>query len=745
MRRPIQTALAFTLALLAAVTLTRAWEPAPPPGLPGQGGGDGGRTPFVETDFAAALLPYEDCAQFESAVRAAAIERLGPWGLDSGMGFWGGRVAVDEAVALDVAESSTAAGGVAGIGGAASGGGGGEGTARQQEGAAAADGEVFSGTNVQERGVDEPDLVKTDGRLLATVTQGVLRLVDLTGPAPRLAADVPLPQGWGHELLLHEGRLLVTSNAERFATEPSDPSEGDLRIAPPHTPQAVLTLFDVSDADAPRELGSLRLDGEAVTSRMVDGTARLVLRSQPQPAFAMPEPRREPASAQEFERLEQSALERNKRIVEESEAADWLPRYERLDADGTVTQEAPLVACDEVHRSVGPVGFGMVSVLAVPLEAPLAPTGTASVAADGQTVYATPERLYVAMQHWVAEEPVEEPRAERPAGPDEPVSSSMGIAPAPPHRVRTAVHEFDISDPRTPRYTASGDVPGQILNQWALSAHDGHLRIATTEDGVVEPTPGQAVPQTESAVRVLRREGDKLVQVGAVGGLGKGERIYAVRYFGDIGFVVTFRQTDPLYTLDLADPAAPRVVGELKIPGFSSYLHPVGDGLLLGVGQDADEQTGRRLGVQVSLFDVSDLAAPKRVANAVLEQSSSTEVEHDHRAFLWWGPERRAVLPYQRHHFDERTQREDVFVGAVAFDVGRSSVAEAGRLTHTRDSEEPWLAQIRRALVVGDTLYTVSERGLLASDVATLAERSWMPFPGSGQKGEPGGRPMPVD
>ena len=117
---------------------------------------------------------------------------------------------------------------------------------------------------------------------------------------------------------------------------------------------------------------------------------------------------------------------------------------------------------------------------------------------------------------------------------------------------------------------------------------------------------------SESAVTVLREQGGRLAQIGQVGGLGRGERIYAARFLGDVGYLVTFRQVDPLYTIDLSNPAAPKVAGELKITGYSAYLHPIGEDLLLGVGQEASEQ-GRRLGAQVSLFDVSDPASPKRL------------------------------------------------------------------------------------------------------------------------------------
>ena len=172
----------------------------------------------------------------------------------------------------------------------------------------------------------------------------------------------------------------------------------------------------------------------------------------------------------------------------------------------------------------------------------------------------------------------------------------------------------------------------------------------------------------------LAEQGGYLVPRGTVDGLGKGERIYAVRFMGDAGYVVTFRETDPLYTLDLSDPDAPRVRGELKIPGYSAYLHPVGDGLLLGIGQDADEETGRVQGLQISLFDVSDLARPARLQQRRLgDRFSSSAVEWNHHAFLWWPATKLAMLPVD----------SEGFAGVAGFTVDRAGgIAELGRISH---------------------------------------------------------------
>ena len=149
---------------------------------------------------------------------------------------------------------------------------------------------------------------------------------------------------------------------------------------------------------------------------------------------------------------------------------------------------------------------------------------------------------------------------------------------------------------------------------------------------------------SESYLTTLRQSNGALTQVGRIGGLGKGERVYAVRFVGNTGYVVTFRQIDPLYTVDLTDPEQPRVLGELKISGYSAYLHPIGDDLLLGIGQEADD-AGHPLGTQISIFDVSDLKNPKLLSRAPLGQGWS-EAESDHHAFLFWPKTGLVVVPF---------------------------------------------------------------------------------------------------
>ena len=261
-----------------------------------------------------------------------------------------------------------------------------------------------------------------------------------------------------------------------------------------------------------------------------------------------------------------------------------------------------------------------------------------------------------------------------------------------------------------------------------MDEYEGTLRVVTTDE---HPWWGSSeVP--ESSVVTMQLLGNDLVQIGSVSGLGKNEHVYAVRFIQDKGYVVTFRQIDPLYVVDLSDPRDPTVEGELKINGYSAYLHPIGEDLLLGVGQDATEQ-GRVLGTQVSVFDVSDPADPRRMARMTFEDAWS-DAEWDTHAFLWWPEDGIAVLPLQRWSWDEDTDKEDHFSGAVVVAATDSKVTQLAQIEHPsyEDPECPdcweWTAPIMRSIVIGDTLFTISETGVLASSMDDFETMSWLEF-----------------
>ena len=561
---------------------------------------------------------------------------------------------------------------------------GGRGLSRPRAAQSSLPGRDFSTTNVQEDGVDEPDVVKTDGSHLFTVSGRKVHAIAVRG-TPHRVGTLELQDGaYRHQLLLRGDRLLV------LASGGSRPSflPGGMRSPTRYNSTTTLLEVDVGKPSAMRVTRTLTLEGAYVGARLVGGIVRLVsLSSVPdQVKFEYPASG-DPAA------LDQSTA-RNRELLAASSLADWLPSYTARDLRRGRTTTRALVQCRHVWQPAAFSGLGLLAVLTLDLDRGLEVIDSDAILGDGEIVYGSPDSLYVATERWGGR----------------PLPSSPFVAPP---AARTAIHKFAATG-RSTRYSASGAVPGYLMNQWSLSEHEGVLRVASSE----APSWWWAPPPDSASyvTTLVEREGG-LVGVGRTEPLGRGERIWAVRFAGDVGYVVTFRRVDPLYTLDLAEPTRPRVRGELKILGYSAYLHPVGEDLLLGVGQDATER-GVAVGTQLSLFDVSNPAHPERIHRRTIGRGSST-VEFDHHAFLYWQPERLTVLPVWVYPTDGGGD----FAGAIGFRHSRAKgFEEVGRVAHSS-------TYAIRSVVVGDTLFTISDRGVKANDLDDFALRKWIEYP----------------
>jgi uncharacterized secreted protein with C-terminal beta-propeller domain len=543
-----------------------------------------------------------------------------------------------------------------------------------------------STTNNQEAGVDEPDLAKTDGTRMVVVRHQPLgvQVIDVRTAKPRLRGFLGLGQLAYDAQLLLAGRYVVAIGAS--ATDDGSNQTG-------------VVVIDVDDLDHPRVVRSYSVEGSVVSSRFTAGRIVLVLQDTPRLELTAPQDGSKRAAS--------LALQENRRRISSSRIDRWLPKVVSL-----TSGNASRSRCDATYHSTSESGVGTTSVLTLDPEKDMHGR-LVSVVGNAGVVYASTTSLYVAMTTWQAQ-----------------WAMSRGAQSA----ERTQVHGFDLSD-GLPDYLGSGSVPGTLISQYSLSEHEGYLRVASTQGQTVPPPSEGVAPvrPSDNLVTVLHPEDGALVKVGQVRGLGLGERIYGVRFLGDLGYVVTFRQTDPLYVVDLHDPTRPRVRGELKVTGYSAYLHPIGDDRLVGLGQAVDTQL-RQQGTQVSVFDVSDPTAPT-LESRLRFGSSSSVAENDPHAFLWWAPARIVVIPLERYGDNE------VFDGVTVIRVSASGTLRTmGSVKHpVADDGNPQpqyrggsmpvaCCPISRSLVVRDLLFTVSESGVMASTIEGLQEQAWMPF-----------------
>jgi len=505
--------------------------------------------------------------------------------------------------------------------------------------------------------------------------------------------------GWERSLFLHGTRLTVISQENTWAPVADTDTNGRLSALSwwNHTwqPHVNVTVIDVSTVASPTILEQTTLDGWLVDARAIDGRVLVVTQDSfdiPAPAVitlppiiidpvpVIPEPVDPGTSivsspiAIDFVVFPGDGT----RYVYEDEASyrahlekAWdtvaLPHF-TVTATGGGTTTSDLLTAGHTYLPVKATDNNLLSVVSFNVDDDTAgPDATTTVAGISGSVYASTTNLYVSATHWGNWWD----------------TSDTGST--------TNIYQFDLEDAEVP-LTAMGAVPGVTLNQFSLDeSDDGLLRVATTS-GFGD--------RASSGVYTLAASAGNLQTIGSVTGLAPGERIYSVRFIGDRGYVSTFRQVDPLFVIDLANPAKPRVVGELKVPGFSSYLHPLDATHLLGVGRDVDPDTGRVRGLQLSIFDVGDPANPKRTATYTFAgdgwQSWSAAL-WDHHALSWFAKQGILALPVQQGDWWQGSN------GLVVFKVDTDSTegfTNLGEITHD--------SPVQRSVRIGEFLYSVS-------------------------------------
>jgi uncharacterized secreted protein with C-terminal beta-propeller domain len=514
----------------------------------------------------------------------------------------------------------------------------------------------FSQTNVQVPGVDEGDLVKTDGNYLYLLSGDELDIVRAQpGNGLALAAHTPV-----------EGRPITEYLSGSHVTVISGVG-GPADTLPPGVQTAALmpvrgssrlkvTVFDVSNAASPQVVKATYLDGTYVDSRAVGDQVYLVVQNSLGGAL-IPQIKTTGTTS----RYETEAEFRARLAGGAFDAA--LPHlYTRPGGPDSPLVAGPLLGqATDTYKPLTPGDTNLVSV--VTLDAGSATADPASVVTAvgsyAANVYASADHLYLVLPHW----------------------TTTGAS--------TDLEQFTPNGSQL-TLTAAGTVNGQVLNQFALDEQGAFLRVATTTG---------LGPDASNNVYVLTADQGALTVVGSLEHLAPGERLFAARFDGDRGYLVTFQQTDPLFALDLHDPAHPQVAGELQLPGFSRYLQPIDATHLLGVGRDADPATGRTLDLQVSLYDVSDLGTPQLVSRYTIDPGnwSWSEGEFDHHAIGYYPEAHVLALPVTGYDSATWDYRSQLWVLQVDPAAGFQLL---GKVT----DDTP----VRRSVRVGDNLYSIS-------------------------------------
>lgn len=578
-------------------------------------------------------------------------------------------------------------------------------------------------TNVQVKGIDEPDVMKNDGRYLYTVSNGMEVNIYSLLPADnmKLASTIQFGPGpdqneYVNSLFVKDDLLVVFSQVNQYTayeqtttkqaqtqsgervsvpTPGEDGNEGqespggsegadsveptmaqeapdaqiDIAPAPDYyrgylsdSSISVCTVYDISNRQAPKEIKRFSQDGSFISARLI-GSELYVLSS-----YAV--------SLYTDAKLDDICIP-------------------MVGVDG----ESQRIPVRDISITENPEPSYLV-VCGIKLDDLKAAPDKKAVLGGGAEAYCTPDSLFASRT----------------------VYSSSGLINDTDYF--TEIYRFAIGGGKV-EYKNSGKVAGHVLNQFSMDEHKGYFRIATTQGDW---------QKTSSNVFVLNKE---LEIVGKVENIAPKERIFAVRFMGDAGYVVTFEQTDPLFVIDLADPKAPKITGELKIPGFSTYLHPVTDNLLFGIGQNGDEN-GTLPGIKLSLFDVSDPASPKEVDKLIIQGNSSTQAMNNHKAFMVY-PEKGIfgipVLRYNTYVYYDGNPATDNSATNNFSSSGAEYMVSSFETFTVQDSKIVPVMSYRenigrldnnynfsgmsRGTYVNDTIYTLSAMALTSFDMAS--------------------------
>ncbi|MFO0556152.1 MAG: beta-propeller domain-containing protein [Polyangiaceae bacterium] len=563
-----------------------------------------------------------------------------------------------------------------------------------------------SKTNNQVEGVDEADLVKTDGTYLYLASNGALRIIEALNP--RVVSVTEL--GDGVRELFVEGDTAVVYTSKGAHGKPCTYGY-DCNFAGDGS-STVISILDISNRAAPKVVRTIALSGSLMAARRIGRTVHTVVADgDTAPAQYETYPDIDTCTTDwhiVYEKFAALKVENEKRIRQRANTS-----FPTMTDNGVTTK-----LCSG-YRTKLDDGRATTSVVSFSLDDREAPTVSTLKSRPG-AVFASADALYLAVRH------ARPPNAKSAGGNWYASYASVDEV--------SEIHKFKIgAHPEDTGYVGSGAVTGHVLNQFAMDEWFGYLRVATTRGKVPNP-------DVSSSISILRDGPDKnLARVGAVDNIAPGEDIRAVRFDGDRAYVVTFKKTDPLFVVDLYQPNAPAILGELKIPGFSTYLHRLDAGHLLSIGFDADDHGSFAYfnGVILQLFDVTSPTDPKLLFKEKIgSRGSSSEAATNHLAFNYFAEKHLLALPMTICEGGGDGQYGDklTFSGLVVYDVSLDGFKKLGGVAHSKEgvSCQTWWSNassaVQRSVFVDDLVYSIAgdrakvqRMGKLGVDVADLS------------------------
>ena len=629
-------------------------------------------------------------------------------------------------------------------------------------GDARVEGSDYSGTNNQEDGVDEGDFVKTDGYHIYTLVTDAhapgLRIMGVP-QFGELVDEATLPiEGYPSQLLINGDTAAVFSSVYTYDLEAGNPlrdlagtTDDDGNWAPTYYALTKVTIVDVSNRNAPVVTDEFYLDGDLQMSRRIDDAVRLATFStlNAYPIWNL--------WNYYYENGEDIAATRaavHAAIIAMPLASLVPSRYTK---DGETYARAPITESvfPQLSNPANSAGYGVSSIYSFELTSPEAIDQDHIVSNYG-TFYASKDTLVLAdfaFDWWYFYENGEQ-------------QDTLNI------------HAFDLSTPGHTNYLGSGRVDGYLINQFSLDEHEGKIRVATST-GVFGRWWQQEPTTPESHITVLALQDNELVTVGHLGGIAPGEQIFSARFLDERAYLVTFEQTDPLFTIDMSNPFLPTIAGELEIPGVSTYLHPISDDALLSIGVGGDEAGADWWNTTVSLFNVSDFSNPVRTDLQSLALDPSwygySEAQWDHKAFQYFAPKKLLSVPLEGAKYSEGPDNDnDGYADYYTYEYiselvllnvdEQAGLSIKGTIDHSpyyATSPCYWSPGVRRTIFMGDYIYGISGRVITVSrtsDLQLMTSQELAPQPeydesgycygGGGMGGDDGGgggdEPLPL-